>query len=126
MPTITFANEKKEIQVRDGANLRRETLQAGVVLYPGIHQLANCHGLGTCGSCRVLVTDGANPAAEAHLDGFRQSLPPPAVTVRKVTGAGDMFMAAHIAAEKAGKDRPAALQAALDGAARYISAEGAA
>ncbi len=75
---------------------------------------------------RVLVTDGANPAAEAHLDGFRQSLPPPAVTVRKVTGAGDMFMAAHIAAEKAGKDRPAALQAALDGAARYISAEGAA
>jgi hypothetical protein len=43
MPTITFANEKKEIQVRDGANLRRETLQAGVALYPGIHQLANCH-----------------------------------------------------------------------------------
>lgn len=58
MPTITFANEKKEIQVRDGANLRRETLQAGVALYPGIHQLANCHGLGTCGSCRVLVTEG--------------------------------------------------------------------
>jgi len=58
MPTITFANEKKEIQVPDGANLRRETLQAGVTLYPGIHKVANCHGLGTCGSCRVLVTKG--------------------------------------------------------------------
>lgn len=58
MPTITFANEKKEIQVPDGANLRRETLQAGVALYPGIHKIANCHGLGTCGSCRVLVTKG--------------------------------------------------------------------
>lgn len=58
MPTITFANEKKEIQVPDGANLRRETLQAGVALYPGIHKVANCHGLGTCGSCRVLVTKG--------------------------------------------------------------------
>jgi len=58
MPTITFANEKKEIQVPDGANLRREALAAGVGLYPGVHRLVNCHGLGQCGSCRVLVTKG--------------------------------------------------------------------
>ena len=58
MPTITFANEKKEIQVPNGANLRKEALRAGVRLYPGIHQLANCRGFGTCGSCRVLVTKG--------------------------------------------------------------------
>jgi ferredoxin len=58
MPTITFSNEKKEIQVPPGANLRKEALQAGVQLYPGIHKLANCHGFGTCGSCRVLVTKG--------------------------------------------------------------------
>ena len=58
MPTITFSNEKKEIQVPAGANLRKEALQAGVQLYPGIHKLANCHGFGTCGSCRVLVTKG--------------------------------------------------------------------
>jgi ferredoxin len=58
MPTITFATEKKEIQVPAGANLRKEALRAGVQLYPGIHKLANCHGFGTCGSCRVLVTKG--------------------------------------------------------------------
>ena len=58
MPTITFTNEKKEIQVPNGANLRREALRAGVKLYPGIHRVANCHGLGGCGSCRVLVTKG--------------------------------------------------------------------
>ena len=58
MPTITFTNEKKEIQVPAGANLRKEALQAGVSLYPGIHKVANCHGFGTCGSCRVLVTKG--------------------------------------------------------------------
>jgi len=58
MPTITFTNEKKEIQVPEGANLRKEALRAGVQLYPGIHKVANCHGFGTCGSCRVLVTKG--------------------------------------------------------------------
>jgi ferredoxin len=58
MPTITFANEKKEIQVPDGANLRQEALAAGVTLYPGVHRIVNCHGLGQCGSCRVLVTKG--------------------------------------------------------------------
>jgi len=58
MPTITFANEKKEIQVPNGANLRKEALRAGVQLYPGIHKFANCRGFGSCGSCRVLVTKG--------------------------------------------------------------------
>ena len=58
MPIITFVNEKKEIQVPAGANLRKEALQAGVALYPGIHKIANCHGFGTCGTCRVLVTKG--------------------------------------------------------------------
>jgi ferredoxin len=58
MPTITFANEKKEIQVPNGANLRKEALRAGVQLYPGIHQVLNCHGFGQCGACRVLVTKG--------------------------------------------------------------------
>ena len=58
MPTITFANEKKEIQVPAGANLRKEALRAGVSLYPGVHKVVNCHGFGTCGTCRVLITKG--------------------------------------------------------------------
>ena len=51
MPTITFATEKKEIQVPEGANLRKEALAAGVSLYPGVHKVLNCHGMGSCGSC---------------------------------------------------------------------------
>ncbi len=47
MPTITFTNEKKEIQVPAGANLRKEALQAGVNLYPGVNKVVNCHGFGT-------------------------------------------------------------------------------
>jgi len=58
MPTITFVNEKKEIQVPAGANLRKEALQAGVGLYPGINSVVNCHGFGSCGTCRVLITKG--------------------------------------------------------------------
>ena len=46
MPTITFASEKKEIQVPAGANLRAEALRAGVQLYPGVHRFLNCNGLG--------------------------------------------------------------------------------
>jgi ferredoxin len=58
MAIIKFVNEKKEIQVPEGSNLRREALRAGVGLYPGINKVLNCHGFGTCGSCRVLVTKG--------------------------------------------------------------------
>ena len=72
MPTITFANEKKEIQVPQGANLRKEALRAGVQLYPGIHKLANCRGFGTCGSCRVLVTKGMeNTSSKGLLESAR-------------------------------------------------------
>ncbi len=58
MAIIKFVNEKKEIQVPDGCNLRAEAMRAGVGLYPGIHKYLNCHGLAQCGSCRVLVTKG--------------------------------------------------------------------
>ena len=72
MPTITFASEKKEIQVPAGANLRTEALRAGVQLYPGIHKLLNCHGLGQCGSCRVLITKGMeNTSRKGFLESAR-------------------------------------------------------
>jgi ferredoxin len=63
MAVIKFVSEKKEIQVPDGSNLRREALRAGVGLYPGINKIANCHGLGSCGSCRVLITKGMENAS---------------------------------------------------------------
>ncbi|GAA6198896.1 PfkB family carbohydrate kinase [Aquicoccus sp. SU-CL01552] len=74
------------------------------------------------GAVRALVTDGARPAADAHRDGVL-SLAPPEVAVARVTGAGDTFMAAHIAAETRGHPRDAAFHHALAAAARYVSGE---
>lgn len=69
---------------------------------------------------RVLVTDGGNPAAEAHGDALL-SAQPPEVMVTRVTGAGDTFMAAHIASEVQGMAPQAALDRALHAAATYVS-----
>ena len=58
MPKVTFVNEKQEVEVPQGANLRREALKAGVAIYPGVNRYLNCMGLGLCGTCRVLVKKG--------------------------------------------------------------------
>ncbi|SDI02822.1 PfkB family carbohydrate kinase [Lutimaribacter saemankumensis] len=75
------------------------------------------------GAKRVLVTDGGKPAAEAVADAPTLSRQPPEVLVTRVTGAGDTFMAAHIAAEREGADRAAALSRALEVAAQYVSGD---
>ncbi|GAA6192723.1 PfkB family carbohydrate kinase [Phaeobacter sp. NW0010-22] len=83
---------------------------------------AAAQGLLSRGAHRVLVTDGGNPATEADAtDLITQT--PPEVLVTRVTGAGDTFMAAHIAAEAAGENRDAALNRALLAAATYVSGE---
>lgn len=74
MPTITFVNEKKEIQVPAGANLRAEAIRSGIGIYPGVARIANCHGLGTCGTCGVLVTKGMeNTSRRGFLESARLS-----------------------------------------------------
>jgi sugar/nucleoside kinase (ribokinase family) len=72
------------------------------------------------GAARVLVTDGARPAALADAAGVVVATPPE-VRVTRVTGAGDTFMAAHIVAERAGRRGAASLAAALQAAAYYVS-----
>ncbi|KUJ86064.1 kinase [Ruegeria marisrubri] len=74
------------------------------------------------GALRVLVTDGGNSATEANAEGVLNRMPPP-VLVTRVTGAGDTFMAAHIAAESRGAEREEALTRALHAAATYVSGE---
>ena len=74
------------------------------------------------GAHRVLVTDGGNAASEGTA-GDIISHTPPAVMVTRVTGAGDTFMAAHIASEAQGMDRAAALIRAGNAAATYVSGE---
>jgi ferredoxin len=74
MPTINFVNEKKQIQVPEGADLRKEAMKAGVNLYngfngvgAGLNKLFNCHGFGHCGTCRVLITKGMENASPRGL-----------------------------------------------------------
>lgn len=70
MPIINFVTEKKQVQVPEGANLRREAMAAGVKVYnglngfgAGLNEIVNCHGLGHCGTCRVLITKGMENAS---------------------------------------------------------------
>jgi pseudouridine kinase len=74
------------------------------------------------GAARVLVTDSGRTAAEAGAHGLHTALPPE-VLVTRVTGAGDTFMAAHIAAERRGLAREDALWEALRAAADHVSGE---
>ncbi len=74
------------------------------------------------GAGRVLVTNGADTAAAVSPDGLLTATPPE-VLVTRITGAGDTFMAAHIVAELRGDAGQAALKAALQAAADYVSGE---
>ncbi|NBB99033.1 MAG: kinase [Alphaproteobacteria bacterium] len=77
-------------------------------------------GLVARGAQRVLVTDGARDTTDASADG-RVTLAPPQVQAARVTGAGDTFMAAHMAAEAGGMPRADALRHALAVAANYVA-----
>ncbi len=65
MPIVKFVKENKEIEVADGANLRKEAQKAGINLYPGLNgfgaglnRALNCRGFGVCGTCRVNILKG--------------------------------------------------------------------
>ena len=85
MPTIKFTRENKEIDVPDGANLRQEANKAGVNVYQGfngigagINKYVNCHGMGTCGTCRVLITKGIeNTNSMGMIEKIKFKLPLP-------------------------------------------------
>ena len=58
MPKVAFVNEKTEIEVPAGSNLRDEARKAGIQVNDGISRYLNCFGNGFCGTCRVLVKKG--------------------------------------------------------------------
>lgn len=64
----------KTIECKHGANLRNILLQSGVDLYNGGAKVINCRGIGTCGTCAVLIE---GEVTEANWrDKTRRSLPP--------------------------------------------------
>ena len=72
MPKVKFVNENKTIDVAEGANLRDEALKAGIDVYRWRHKVVNCHGHGTCGTCRVLIRKGMeNTSPESRWERFR-------------------------------------------------------
>lgn len=75
------------------------------------------------GAARAVVTDSGRPAAAASRGGVLLTAEPPPVMVTRVTGAGDTFMAAHIAAEARGAGPAEALAEAIGRAAVYVSGE---
>jgi sugar/nucleoside kinase (ribokinase family) len=74
------------------------------------------------GAHGVMVTDGGNSASFGNA-GAIITQTPPEVLVTRVTGAGDTFMAALIAAEIRGEAPDAALTSALQAAATFVSGE---
>lgn len=74
------------------------------------------------GAAEVLVTNGGHSAAHASATGIVTAAPPQ-VLVTRVTGAGDTFMAAHIAAQSRGEPAASALNTALVAAAAYVSGD---
>ena len=74
------------------------------------------------GAVRAFVTDGPDPVADARQGGETLSLPVPRVkTLAQVTGAGDVFVAAHVYCELHGLSRIAALQAGVQAAADHVA-----
>lgn len=107
-----------------GATLYVNRIEAGLICgcdFPDAVTAAQ--GLLAQGAARVLVTDGARGCADGAAQGGVISADPPPVRVQRITGAGDTFMAAHIAAETGGAVRAEALVHALAQAADYVSGE---
>lgn len=75
------------------------------------------------GAARAVVTNGTKAVSEGgQLSGIITALPS-AVSVKRVTGAGDVFMASHLNAELMGCSREQALDRALLAAKQHITSE---
>src|SRR5208282_1844579 len=88
MPKVVFVNEKKEIEVPEGANLREEAIKQGIQVYKGLHRYVNCLGHGLCGTCHVLVKQGKeNLSPKGWLERFTLNTSP--TTALKIVGHED-------------------------------------
>ncbi|MEP1964025.1 PfkB family carbohydrate kinase [Tateyamaria sp.] len=113
-PFLTHGRGTLYVNLEEAGLLCQSTFKTAI---EGAHALINR------GAARVLVTDGSGIAAEAMGDDIISARPPQVVATR-VTGAGDTFMAAHIAADLGGASRDDALHSALKAAAIYVSGQG--
>ncbi len=95
--------------------------EAGLIAGKDVHSAVDgAKALIAAGAARALVTEGEKSAVDATVDQLIEGTPP-SIIARRVTGAGDTFMAAHIAAEARGQSRRHALETAIQTAATYVS-----
>ena len=59
MPKVTFEKERIQVLAPMHANLREVAVANNIPIYAGLAKVANCHGNGRCGTCRVEL-QGAN------------------------------------------------------------------
>lgn len=115
--------------------LRAVIAHKGATLYVNLEEaelISGTTGLGTAragaeallgaGAQRVVVTHGADVACDACATEIHEAAPPK-VIAKRITGAGDTFMAAHIAAEIKGLSRLNALEIAQKTAATYVAGD---
>src|SRR6476620_7022012 len=77
MPKVFFVNEKKEIEVPAGSNLRTEARKAGVEVHGTVEAYVNCMGNGLCGTCKVLIKKGMeNVSKTSTMEGLNFRLHP--------------------------------------------------
>ncbi|RLJ41851.1 sugar/nucleoside kinase (ribokinase family) [Litoreibacter meonggei] len=107
-PTATLYVNLEEAGLLLGTTFNDSATAATALLAKGLH--------------RALVTNGAE-AASLAVGNKLLTFTPPKVQVKRITGAGDTFMAAHISAEAQGATPEAALQNAMTATATYISGD---
>ena len=60
MAKVFIQNEGRTVEIPNNANLREALMAAKVPVYNGPRKLLNCRGRGHCGSCEILVIEGAD------------------------------------------------------------------
>ncbi|MCB1388381.1 MAG: kinase [Rhodobacteraceae bacterium] len=107
-----------------GATLYVNRQEAGLISGTACDSAeAAAEALVAAGAARALVTDGSRPAADATRGQSVLTCAARAVHPRRITGAGDTFMAAHLFAETRGSGRIEALERAQAAAAAYVAYE---
>ena len=107
---------------RPNATLYVNRQEAGLLCgAPFADSRSAAEGLIRAGARRALVTDGARDASDAMAGAETLTEPARAVTARRITGAGDTFMAAHLHAESRTLPRHQALVIAQESAAAYVA-----
>ncbi len=104
---ITLYLNLGEAQILCGINFS-DTASAAIELMS--------HGVG-----KVIITNGQNKVSMASKATGLLSVTPPKIKVKRLTGAGDAFLAAHVKAEMLQYDPEKCLEFAIENSARYIS-----